>query len=112
MAGYRIKNTLDDEDEFLAVYKGYQVHVKRQIGPPEDIDADWDGEDEPPSDYWTGPRDGEAYYIIVRNSEIAFGTAYEGYWGKDANTLEEAVEEALVGSTLIEKSQRKFGGQP
>lgn len=104
--GYRIKNTLNSDIEFQGRYKGYDVHVKRE-DPPEDIDDDWDGEDEAPSDYWTGPRDGEAYYITVRNAEISFGTAYEGYWGNDEHTLDDAVEQALVGSTLIEESQRR-----
>lgn len=75
---------------------------------PEDIDIDWDGEDEPPSDYWTGPDDGMTFYITVRNAEISFGTAYDGYWGDADNTLEEAVEQALLGSCLIDESQRKF----
>lgn len=96
---YRIKNTLDSEHEFFATYKGYQVHVEWQG----DVDEQ-DGEvfEEP-------PLDGMAYYIVVRNPEISFGTAYEGYWGDARNSLEEAVEEALVGSCLIADDQRKFG---
>jgi hypothetical protein len=105
MGSYRIRNELKSEDEFQATYKGFSVSVKRE-GCPED-DYDDDGED-PASDYWTGPEDGQAFYIQVCNSEISFGTAYDGWWGNAENSLEEAVEEALRGSCLITDDQRKF----
>ena len=108
MAGYRIQNTLDDADEFLAVYKGYQVHVKRE-GIPEYIDEDWDGEGDAPSDYWTGPDDGYAFYIRVSYPGTTIGCLYDGWWGNADYSLEYAVEEALIGSTLITENQRKFG---
>lgn len=114
---YRIKNELDSDREFRARYKGYWVSVEWQGSTERELEmddfVDHNGFDE---DGWidyqsrgdTGPEDGMAWYINVYNPEKSFGTAYDGWWGDADDTLEEAVEEALIGSLLITKDQRRF----
>ena len=104
MAGYRIKNTLDSDVEFEATYKGYQVHICRQGFGEMYPDPNHD----PMSGAEFTPRDGEAYYIRVGEIGTTIGSLYEGYWEQSYYTIEEAVEEALIGSNLIEQSQRKL----
>lgn len=120
---YRIKNELQSELEFQATYKGYSVHVKWEgAGEGPDLDesdfVDDDGEFDVEG-WWDfeakrdavndGPEDGMAWYITVGPVGTCYGSLYEGWWGNADDTLEEAVEEALIGSTLITEAQRKFG---
>lgn len=42
-------------------------------------------------------KEDEGYYIIVQGDG---GYLYDGYWGDDTNTFQEALDEALDGSEL------------
>lgn len=85
---YRVKASLNDGLHFEGRYKGYDISIYSMEA---------------------SARPGRAWYIHVRNDDREFGTAYYGWWGNADNTLEEAVEEALIGSALISDHQCKFG---
>ena len=62
-------------EEFATFYKGHDVNIER--------------------DERTGH-----FSIHVRNPEISFGTAYDGYADESVETMEQAIKEALIGSGL------------
>lgn len=84
--GYRVKTHLNDGRCFEGRYKGYDISVYSMEETA---------------------RPGRAWYIHVRDDDREFGTGYNGYWGNADHTLDEAVEQALIGSGLIDESQRK-----
>lgn len=76
MASYRIKIIHEkSDDQFRGVYKGYEIEINRE--------------------------ESGGFYIYVRNPNVSFGTTYDGYWGEDDNTMDEAIHQALLGSCLI-----------
>jgi hypothetical protein len=85
MPGYRIVNVRERTDaSFSGRYRGHDIQVDRE---PDDS------------------ADGMAFYIIV--TAPSGMNAYDGWWGAWRNTLDEAIEEALLGSNLIAKEQRR-----
>ncbi len=46
-------------------------------------------------------RESDHFSIDVSNSEISFGTAYDGYWGEGDEPMADAITEALEGSMLV-----------
>lgn len=76
-----IKQSTDDV--FLARYKNHDVSVKRE-----------------PNDY----RGRSSFYIQVTSPSGMY--AYHGYWGYPNNTMEQAIEQALIGSGLLPKGTK------
>ena len=80
MSGYRIRDVLKrTENEFFANYKGCTVQVDRE-------------EDPCPGGY---------FYIIVTTH--GGGHLYDGWWGDEEHTLDDAIKQALRGSLLAEE---------
>lgn len=83
MAGYRVRTLERSDDEFYGRYRGAEISIER----------DHESHD-------------HAFYIIVKES-TGF-TLYDGWWGDRTQTLDHAIEEALLGSQMITEQQRKF----
>ena len=77
--------TTHTETRFVGRYKGY------------DIEVYLDEDDFEPEDC--------RYYIHVFNSEISFGTAYDGWADEEIDNLEDAIKEALRGSCLLRENE-------
>lgn len=85
MAGYRVTSFITrSDDEIYAHYKGCDIDIQRE----------------------EEPVDGATFTIFVNDPNG--GYLYDGCWGDEANTMDEALEEALLGSQLIMADQRKF----
>lgn len=79
------KVEVHDDDEVLAHWRRYEIHVQRYEG----VSADW--------------------YITVRVHEAGF--IYDGWWrDSEDKTLAEAVEEAFRGACLLEQSEELSHG--
>jgi hypothetical protein len=70
------------KDAFEATYKGHDIFIEREKARS----------DEP-----------AGFYIIVRAPCGMYD--YDGCWGDGENTIDQAIEEALVGSCLIERAE-------
>ena len=47
-------------------------------------------------------EDDGRFYIFVHNPYVSFGTSYEGWWGGKENTIDEALQQAFIGSQIAE----------
>ena len=62
---------------FRASYKGHEIHITRERGA-------------------------RPWYIQVTSQSGCY--AYDGWWGKEWNTMKEAITQALTGSCLIKQA--------
>lgn len=90
MARYQIRKVFfRDDDEFMAEYKDHTIevwhHPDEECSPNSSFDI-----------------------VVTDNRADQFAKAYEGCWGNPENTMDEAIEEALIGSHLITNEQRRF----
>jgi len=79
--GYRIQKRFifeHTEFAFRARYKGHEIHITRERGA-------------------------RPWYIQVTTPSGCY--AYDGWWGEEWNTMEEAIAQALTGSCLIAKKE-------
>ena len=88
MGSYVIRKVVTkDADTFFGEYKGHTIEIWR---------------DEEPLDH-------SQFTIMVTKKNCGmFATAYDGDWGCSDNTMDEAIEEALLGAMLIDENQRRF----
>ena len=83
---YRIKQVISKSaDSFFGSYRGCVIEIDRD-------------EDE---------IRGAAFNISVTTRDGGF--LYDGCWGDPEDTIDEAIEEALLGSQLIDPEQCRFG---
>ena len=75
---YRLgRVTMRNSKQIIGRYQDYDVEISRE--------------------------DSGRFYIYVYNPYISFGTAYDGWWGDEQNTIEEALQQAFIGSRIGEK---------
>ena len=74
---YRIQKRLirkRTDEEFWATYRGHEIEINRERGA-------------------------RGWYIRVTAPSGCY--AYDGWWGEEWNTMDEAITQALVGSCLL-----------